>query len=107
MVMDPDNKDGNLRSSQMPQTRSALDKRVDTELPDLGKRGWLGSILNPDNPLDAGSLACDGSSSLGSPSGSPPSLPTASGAISLISFTVHRVGAAGTQLLAGASQNFS
>jgi hypothetical protein len=41
------------------------------------------------------------------PSGSPPSLPTASGAISLISFTVHRVGTAGTQLLAGASLNFS
>ncbi len=41
------------------------------------------------------------------PSGSPPSLPTTSGAISLISFTVHRVGAGGTQLLAGASLNFS
>jgi hypothetical protein len=41
------------------------------------------------------------------PSGSAPTLPTASGAISLISFTVHRVGAAGTQLLAGASVNFS
>jgi len=41
------------------------------------------------------------------PSGAAPSLPTASGAISLISFTVHRVGAAGTQLLAGASVNFS
>ena len=41
------------------------------------------------------------------PSGSPPVLPTASGAISLISFTVNRVGAAGTQLLAGASVNFS
>ena len=41
------------------------------------------------------------------PSGSPPSLPTASGAISLLSFTVHRVGTAGTQLLAGASLNFS
>ena len=41
------------------------------------------------------------------PSGSPPSLPTTSGAISLISFTVHRVGTAGTQLLAGASLNFS
>jgi len=41
------------------------------------------------------------------PSGSAPSLPTTSGAISLLSFTVHRVGAAGTQLLAGASQNFS
>ena len=41
------------------------------------------------------------------PSGSAPSLPTASGAISLISFTVNRVGAGGTQLLAGASVNFS
>ena len=41
------------------------------------------------------------------PSGSPPSLPTADGAISLISFTVNRVGGPGTQLLAGASLNFS
>jgi hypothetical protein len=41
------------------------------------------------------------------PSGSVPTLPTASGAISLLSFTVHRVGTAGTQLLAGASLNFS
>ena len=41
------------------------------------------------------------------PSGSTPSLPTADGAISLISFTVNRVGTAGTQLLAGASVNFS
>ena len=41
------------------------------------------------------------------PSGSVPVLPTTSGAISILSFTVHRVGAAGTQLLAGASQNFS
>jgi hypothetical protein len=41
------------------------------------------------------------------PSGSTPVLPTASGAISLLSFTVHRVGTAGTQLLAGASLNFS
>jgi hypothetical protein len=43
------------------------------------------------------------------PSGSPPVLPTTSGAISLISFTVHRAGSAGisTQLLAGASLNFS
>ena len=41
------------------------------------------------------------------PSGSAPVLPTADGAISLISFTVNRVGAAGTQLLAGASVNFS
>ena len=41
------------------------------------------------------------------PSGSTPSLPTADGAISLISFTVNRVGAGGTQLLAGASLNFN
>jgi len=43
------------------------------------------------------------------PSGGVPNLPTASGSISLISFTVHRAGAVGvsTQLLSGASVNFS
>ena len=41
------------------------------------------------------------------PSGAAPSLPTVDGAISLISFTVNRVGAGGTQLLAGASVNYS
>ena len=43
------------------------------------------------------------------PSGGVPSLATANGAISLISFTVHRAGASGisTQLLSGASLNFS
>ena len=43
------------------------------------------------------------------PSGGQPSLPTASGAISLISFTIHRAGAVGvsTQLISGASINFS
>lgn len=41
------------------------------------------------------------------PSGSTPSIPSGTGAISLISFTVNRVGTAGTQLLAGASVNFS
>ena len=41
------------------------------------------------------------------PSGGTPILPTTSGAISLISFTVHKVGATGTTLLAGASVNFS
>ena len=43
------------------------------------------------------------------PSGSLPDIPTASGTISLISFTVHREGSVGvgTQLLAGASLNFS
>ena len=42
------------------------------------------------------------------PSGSAPSMPTADGAVSLISFTVHdSVGAGCTQLLAGASVNYS
>lgn len=43
------------------------------------------------------------------PSGSAPVLPTADGAISLISFTVHRAGSTGiaTQLLGGAALNFS
>ena len=43
------------------------------------------------------------------PSGSAPSLPTADGAISLISFTINKVGVVGiaTELLAGASVNFS
>ena len=41
------------------------------------------------------------------PSGSPPTLPTLTGKISLISFTINRVGAAGTQLLSGASVNYS
>ena len=41
------------------------------------------------------------------PSGNTPVLPSADGAINLVSFTVNRVGAAGTQLLAGASLNFS
>ena len=39
------------------------------------------------------------------PSGSEPSLPTTSGAISQLSFTVHRVGAAGTQVLTTAALN--
>ena len=41
------------------------------------------------------------------PSGGTPGLPSTSGAISLITFTVHKVGASGTTLLAGASVNFS
>ena len=43
------------------------------------------------------------------PGGGVPTLPTANGAISLISFTVHRAGASGisTQLISGASVNFS
>ena len=40
------------------------------------------------------------------PSGGTPALPTADGAISIISASVHKVGAAGTQILAGASVNF-
>ena len=41
------------------------------------------------------------------PGGGTPGLPTASGSFSLISFTVHKVGAAGTELFTGASVNFS
>ena len=43
------------------------------------------------------------------PSGGTPALPITSGAISLVSFTVHKAGAVGvnTVLLAGASVNFS
>jgi len=41
------------------------------------------------------------------PSGNTPVLPTADTSISLISFTVNRVGLGGTQLLAGASLNFN
>ena len=40
------------------------------------------------------------------PSGSTPTLPTANGSISLISFTINRVGGLGTQLLTGASINY-
>ncbi len=41
------------------------------------------------------------------PSGGVPSIPTTSGTISLISFTVHHVAGIGTQLLAGASIDYS
>lgn len=41
------------------------------------------------------------------PSGATPSLPTSDGSISVISFSVHRVGAGGTQLLATSAQSFS
>ena len=41
------------------------------------------------------------------PSGATPSLPEADGSISLLSFTVNKVGAGGTQLLTGASLNYS
>jgi len=41
------------------------------------------------------------------PSGGTPALPIASGSKSMISFTVHKVGAAGTELFTGASVSFS
>ena len=41
------------------------------------------------------------------PSGADPGLPVASGSKSMISFTVHKVGAAGTELFTGASVSFS
>ena len=41
------------------------------------------------------------------PSGAAPGLPVASGSKSMISFTVHKVGATGTELFTGASVSFS
>ena len=41
------------------------------------------------------------------PSGAAPGLPVASGSKSMISFTVHKVGAAGSELFTGASVSFS
>ena len=41
------------------------------------------------------------------PSGGTPNLPITSGAKSLVSFTIHKVGAAGTELFTGSSVNFS
>ena len=41
------------------------------------------------------------------PSGGTPALPTTSESINIISFTVHKAGAAGTSLLTGVSVNFS
>jgi hypothetical protein len=41
------------------------------------------------------------------PSGATPTLPTANGGRSLVSFTINRVGGAGTELFAGASVNYS
>ena len=41
------------------------------------------------------------------PSGASPSIPTADGSINVISYTIQRVGTAGTQLLSGASLSFS
>ena len=41
------------------------------------------------------------------PSGATPGLPVASGSKSMITFTVHKVGAAGTELFTGASVSFS
>tara|TARA_B100000212_G_C27360573_1_gene528010 strand:- start:834 stop:1532 length:699 start_codon:yes stop_codon:yes gene_type:complete len=41
------------------------------------------------------------------PSGAAPGLPVASGSKSMITFTVHKVGAAGTELFTGASVSFS
>ena len=59
-VMDPDNKEGNPRSPQdMSQSKADSNRTVNNNLPDLGEKGLVGSILNPDNPLDSGSLHTD------------------------------------------------
>ena len=57
--------------------------------------------------INSGSATINFSNYFLFPSGNTPVLPSSNGAINLISFTVNRVGAAGTQLLAGASLNFS
>lgn len=58
MVMDPNNKDNEPRSPNTSRMAPPIvsDKPVENKLPDLGGRGWLSSILHPDNPLDAGSV---------------------------------------------------
>ena len=57
--------------------------------------------------INSGSATINFSNYFLFPSGNTPVLPSGDGAINLVSFTVNRVGAAGTQLLAGASLNFS
>ena len=57
--------------------------------------------------INSGTATVGFSTAFKFPSGGTPSLPTASGSISLVSFSVHKTGAAGTTLLAGASVNFS
>ena len=57
--------------------------------------------------INSGSATINFSNYFLFPSGNTPVLPSGDGVINLISFTVNRVGAAGTQLLAGASLNFS
>ena len=59
-VMDPGNKENEPRSPEdMKSSRTFSSTGTMNQPPDLGKRGWLGSILNPDNPLDSGSLHTD------------------------------------------------
>ncbi len=57
--------------------------------------------------INSGSATINFSNYFLFPSGNAPVLPSTDGSISLVSFTVNRVGAAGTQLLAGASLNYS
>ena len=57
--------------------------------------------------INSGSATINFSNYFLFPSGNAPVLPSTDGSISLVSFTVNRVGAAGTQLLTGASLNYS
>ena len=57
--------------------------------------------------INSGSATINFSNYFLFPSGNAPVLPSTDGSISLVSFTINRVGAAGTQLLAGASLNYS
>ena len=52
-VMDPNNKDGDKRSPEdMSPSKSDSNRTVDNILPDLGKKGLLGSILNPEYKMN-------------------------------------------------------
>lgn len=55
MVMDPNNKDTESHSPNTPRMAPpmGLYGPVENKLPDLGGKGWLSSLLNPDNPLDS------------------------------------------------------
>lgn len=55
MVMDPNNKNNEPRSPNTSRMAPPIvsNKPVENKLPDLGGRGWLSSLLNPENPLDS------------------------------------------------------
>ena len=77
----------------------------------INKHGWYyltisGGIIDT-SIINSGITTIGFSTYFLWPSGSQPVIPSTSGAIHQISFTVHHVGAAGTQLLTGASLSYS